>query len=102
MVRKFHYFIQIIGGSGSGKTRAASKIGNTLGEVAKLGGLSQVFNRTCEVYIDFSNGNTIGTNDEVIDASNILGLRIFVRALRNEFTISNFANTIGLEHFKKI
>jgi len=46
MVRKFHNFIQIIGGSGSGKTRASSEIGNTLREAAKTKVLPPVFSRT--------------------------------------------------------
>jgi len=54
------------------------------------------------VYIDFFNRNSIGRYGEDKEASNVLGLRIFVRALRSEHTVSDFIDTIGLEQFKTL
>lgn len=51
------------------------------------------------MYIDFCDGNTIEMFNEGMDASDILGLRLSVAALRKEETVSKFIDAIDKNQF---
>jgi hypothetical protein len=95
-----HNFIILSGGSGSGKTRASCEIGNILRTMkSERKETHPIFRDTCEIYIDFSNGDSI-LDDEKIpkkilndvilvhDKSQIVGLRLFVLCPQHKFTVS--------------
>jgi hypothetical protein len=73
-------FFTATGGSGAGKTRAATETTRILSKV-------EGFQNIQEIYVDFSNGNEVNPFEKE-DPDNILGSRIFVAALRNGTKIS--------------
>lgn len=81
-LKRDHTFFGVIGGSGAGKTRAATEVTRILSEL-------QGFENVQEIYVDFSNGNQI-YNFEAGDADSILGARIFAQVFRKGERISDF------------
>lgn len=97
-------FVVIAGGSGSGKTRASNEVGNILRSSAHQEHVNAVFKSTCELYIDFSNADMIMDFERTAGPSYVMGLRLFVKALRKEANVSDFKKALGehsIEQFVK-
>jgi hypothetical protein len=75
-IKQHHVFFGAIGGSGAGKTRAATETTRILSAV-------KGFEHVQEVCVDFSNGNHI-LPFERGDPDSILGARIFAAVLRRQ------------------
>jgi hypothetical protein len=95
-----HSFITTVGGSGSGKTRAACEVVRIATKAAQKGQVSPHFAHTTEVFVDFSNGNSL-VRGESDNPANYIGVRIFAAALREE-KVARMSNTIGVDNYIKL
>jgi hypothetical protein len=71
-----HIFTIVNGGSGSGKTRTCHEFAQHLKQCTHI---NDCFQNTLMIFIDFSNGSQLLPEEK--DVNQILGLRLFVRAL---------------------
>lgn len=93
-IKQKHAFLNAVGGSGAGKTRAASEVINILRKHN-----SDIFGKMQEIYVDFSNGNGHYTGESLIP-SNYLGVRIFAAVLRQGAgKVERMVKQIGSEIF---
>jgi len=112
------YFTIISGASGSGKTCTACEIGTTLRSEkwrkfdqynfeethnpSKIGYFTELnlrcFENTCEIYVDFSNGDRV-YDDYEKDYDQLLGSRLFCRCLRQQ-SFELFRNVKGSKFLK--
>lgn len=89
IAKQMYSVITITGGSGSGKTRAAREIAGILRKSKEL---NACFKKTCEFYLDFSNGYKI-FKFENLEPSCITGVRLFHSALVDGIPFEKFLYT---------